>query len=293
MSNQSKRKSSSVKWFHKRKTLITLRWKRGIPRLIIHEKYKRLTKWSLRILTVIGIATSIVSIPTLYLSLLLAITFVVIEQFLERAVFLYTIFYLQPLPDFQWDIGEELIGMGFAFPVPKNASDLNVAGPVFKSESYAHEFFGLLRQWNYGHQEDRDNNICVSLVTVDDGYFSFIYPSLMRRTVKDTFSEIEKMNKFKKYGKEPQEFVIQFTFCRYCPYASNTMFNRFSQEQTEGQPYWLQPFIQNPDGSYKILLSEEPILKFHVKIRTRGELNRNEMEYSYFRNVIDVKPKIE
>ena len=290
---KAKRESRSIRWHNKRKTLITLRWKRGIPRLIIHEKYERLTKWSLRILALIGIATSIGFIPTWYLNLLLAITFVGIEQFLERAVFLYTIFYLQPLPDFKWDIGKEWVGMGFAFPVPKNKGELNVAGPVFKSESCAHEFFELLRKWNYGHQEDRDNNICVSLVTVADGYFAFIYPNLRRHIVKNTFSEIERAKKLEKYGKEPQEFVVQSIFCRHITYASNSMFNRFSQEQNEGQPYWLQPFIQKSDGSSIILFSEDPTLKFHVKIRTRGELERHEVEYQHFKNVIDVKTKTE
>ena len=69
------------------------------------------------------------------------------------------------------------------------------------------------------------------------------------------------------------------------------MFNRFSQEQTGGQPYWLQPFIQNPDGSIRILFSEEPILKFHVKIKTRSEINQYEVEYQHFKHIIDVKPE--
>ena len=227
------------------------------------------------------------------LNLLLAIALVAIEQFLERAVFLYTIFYLQPLPDFKWAIGEEWIAMGFAFPVPRNKGELNVAGPVFKSESCAHEFLELLRKWNYGDQVDRDNNICLSFITVDDGYFVFIYPNLARSTIKETFSEIEEKEKFKKYGKEPQEFVVQFIFCKHFTYASNSMFNKFSQEQSEGQPYWLQPFIQSLDGSSRILFSEEPILKFHVKMGTRNELEQYEVEYQHFKNVIDVEPKPE
>ncbi|MFC2035033.1 hypothetical protein ACFLUJ_02795 [Chloroflexota bacterium] len=291
MSDQAKRKSSSLRWHNKRKTLITFRWKRGIPHLVIHEKYERLAKWSLRILTAIAIVSSIGFISVWYLNLLLAIVLVVIEQFLERAVFLYTIFYIQPLPDFKWDIGEEWIGMGFAFPVPKNERELNVAGPVFKSESCAHEFFELLRKWNYGAREDRNNNICLSFITVDDGYFAFIYPNLERHVIKETFSDIEERQKFEKYRKEPQEFVIQHIFCRHVTYASNSMFNKFTQEQSGGQPYWLQPFIQNPDGSSGILFSEEPLLKFHVKTRTRSELKRHEYEYQHFKNVIDVKPK--
>lgn len=244
-------------------------------------------------MTAIAIASSIGFIPVWYLNLLLAIALVAIEQFLERAVFLYTIFYWQPFPDFKWAIGEEWIGMGFTFPIPRDKGELNVVGSAFKSESCAHEFFELLRKWNYGDQEDRDNNICLSFITIDDGYFVFIYPNLARHTIKETFSEIEERQKFEKYGKEPQEFVAQFIFCKHFTYAPNSMFNKFSQEQSEGRPYWLQPFIQNPDGSSGILFPEEPLLKFHVKIRTRSELEQYGVEYQHFKYVIDVKTKTE
>lgn len=286
MFRRAKRKTDSIRWHGKRKTLITLRWKRGFPRLIIHEKYESLVKWSLRALTAIGIGCSVVFLPAWYWSLLLAIILVAIEQFLERAVFLYTVFYVLPFPDFQWDISEEWIAMGFAFPVLQSESELNVAGPVFKSESCAHEVFELLRKWNYDNQVDRDDNICLSLITVDDGYFGFIYPNLERSVIKETFSEIEETEKLEKYGKEIQKFIVQFVVYKHFLYASDSMFNRFSQEQSEGQPYWLQPFIQNPNGSTRILFSEEPILKFHAKIRPRSELGRGEVEYWFFKHVI-------
>ncbi|MGB2814984.1 MAG: hypothetical protein WBC50_00605 [Dehalococcoidales bacterium] len=291
MPEQDKRKPSSLRWHNRRKTLITLRWKRGIPRLVIHEKYEKLVKWSLRAVTVMAIVSSIGFMPIWYFELVLAIVIVAVEQFIERSVFLYTIFYWQPLPDFKWDIGQEWVSMGFASPVPRGERELNVVGPVFKIESYAHEFFELLRRWNYDYQEDRENNICLSFVTVNDGYFVFIYPNLARHTIKETFSEIEEMKKIEKYGKEPQPFVVQFIFCKHFTYASNSMFNKFWQEQPEGQPYWLQPFIQNSDGTCRILFSEKPILKFQVKIGPRSQLEQRGLEYQHFKNVIDGKPE--
>jgi hypothetical protein len=291
MFKKPKNKSTSLKWHNRRKTLVTLRWKRGIPRLVIHEKYEKIVKWSLRVFAVVGIISSILYIPTWYLSLLLAIVLFAAEQFLERAVFLYTIFYWQPLPEFNWNIGEEWVAMGFAFPVSKNESELNVVGPVFKSESYAHEFFEVLRKWNYGNQQDKHNNVCLSLITVDDGYYAFIYPNLERPSIKETFSDIENKNKLKKYGKEPQKFVVQYMFCKHFIYGTNSVFEKFSQEQSEGKPYWLQPFIQKPGGSSSILFSEQPILKFHIKNKQRSGLKRQEVEYQHFKNVIDVKPE--
>lgn len=290
MSNKARINSNSIRWHNRRKTLITLRWKRGIPRLVIHEKYQKTVKWSLRGLAVAGIISSVILIPAWYLSLLLAVALLGTEQFLEKAIFLYTIFYWQPLPEFKWDIGEEWVAMGFAFPVSGDENELSVVGPVFKTESCAHEFFELLRKWNYGNQQDKDNNLCLSLITVDDGYYAFIYPNLMRPSVKQTFSDIEDKKKLEKYGKEPQEFVVQFIFCKHFKYGPNSLFKRFSQEQsTVKKPYWLQPFFQEVDGTTNILFSEHPILKFHIKVKQRSELNYPEIEYQHFKNIIDVK----
>ncbi len=291
MSNKTRTNSTSLRWHNRRKTLITLRWNRGIPRLVIHEKYQKTIKWCLRGLAVAGIISSVIFIPVWYLSLLLAVALLGAEQFLEKAIFLYTIFYWQPLPEFNWDIGEEWVAMGFAFPVSKDESELNIVGPVFKSESCAHEFFELLRKWNYGNQQDKHNNVCLSLITVDDGYYAFIYPNLGRPSIKETFSDIEDKKKLEKYRKEPQEFVVQFIFCKHFKYGTNSLFEKFSQEQAAENPYRLQPFLQNPEGTTNILFSEQPILKFHIKIEQRSGLKRREVEYQHLKNVIDVKPE--
>jgi hypothetical protein len=291
MLKKAKNKPVSFKWHNRRKTLITLRWKRGIPRLVIHEKYENLVKWLLRTLAFIGILTSVLYIPFWYLSLLSALLLVAIEQFLERAVFLYTIFYWQPMPYFKWDIGDEWEAMGFAFPESKSPKALNLVGPVFKSESCTREFFNLLRKWNYNSNDDKENNICLSLITVKDGYYAFIYPNLKRQTIKSTFNDIEESARLKKYGKESQQFVVQFIFCKHFIYGHNSMFERFAQEQASGRPYWLQAFLQNSDGLSSILYDEKPILKHHVKIRKREELEKSEVEYQHFKNVIDTKQK--
>ena len=292
MFNKPNNKPPSFKWHHRLKTLITLRWKHGIPRLVIHEKYEKTVKWLLRALAFIGIVTSILYFPAWYLSLLSAIVLLAIEQFLERAIFLYTIFYFLPFPEFKWDVGEEIVSMGFAFPESKNEAQLNLVGPVFKSESYAREFFEYISKWNYGNQEDKYNNICLSLVKVDDGYFTFIYPNLERPSIKETFSNIEESKKLEKYGKEPQKFVVQNIFCKHFVYGTNSLFERFEKEQASGNPYWLQSFIESSDGSTSILFSVKPILKYHIKIKHRNELEQREFEHEHFKYVIDVKSKM-
>ncbi len=277
-------------WNGKRRTLVELRWKRWVPRLVIHEKYEKRTKWFLRGLTGIGVVSSIGIFQVWWVSLTVAILLVSIEQFVERAVVLYTIIYWQPMPNFKWKIGEEWTGMGYAFPEPKGPRDLNVAGPVFRSEGCAREFFALLRKWNYGGDDDEENNICMSLISVEKGgYYAFIYPNLGRQIIKETLSGIRDSQKLERYGKEASELVVQSIFCRHLSYGRNSLFERFSREQSGGQPYWLKPFIQKPDGSTQIMFSENSILKRHLKIKPRKELVESEPEYQHFIHVIDVR----
>jgi len=244
------------------------------------------------LLALIGIVGSIGLLPVVwYLNLIFAIIIVAVEQFFERAIFKYTIIYFQPLPEFKWSIGEEWVGMGFAYRDVREESVPNVVGPAFNIESCAHEFFALLRKWNYGEREDRDNNVCLSFIYDDTGgYYTFIYPNLTRHTIKDTYSEIKEAHKFNKFGKEAEGLVVQFTFCRYYK-STYSQLDAFVHRRPKEQPFWLQPFILRPNKTAEILFREEPILKFHVKIKHKRDLGQHEVEYQHFMHVIDTKKK--
>lgn len=49
-------------WEINSKSFINIEWRKGMPKLIVHEKYESAVKWTLRILTVIGIATSAITL---------------------------------------------------------------------------------------------------------------------------------------------------------------------------------------------------------------------------------------
>ena len=168
-------------WNNLRRSLITLRCQQWPPRLVIHEKYENITKWILRTIALAGIILNVGFVPFWYLNIAIAIMLVVIEQFLERAVFLYTTIYWQPFPEFTWDLGKEWMSMGFAFPENPMPEDLNVVGPVFKSESYAREFFNIIRAWNYGNEEDIDDNVCLSfIIEKSEKYYTYIPYCMVR-----------------------------------------------------------------------------------------------------------------
>ena len=69
-----------------------------IPHIKINEKYQKSVKWILRILTVIGIVSSIIAFSTWYYSLIFSIVMFLVEQIFEQIIFTHTIMLVQTLP---------------------------------------------------------------------------------------------------------------------------------------------------------------------------------------------------
>ena len=74
-----------------------IRIDRKKKRLILHERYGKAVKYILRVLTIIGIISSILTLP-IPLSLILSTLLVLIEQILERAGFMFNTLFIQPIP---------------------------------------------------------------------------------------------------------------------------------------------------------------------------------------------------
>ncbi len=156
-------------------SLISVEWHGILPRLVVHEKYETVIKWTLRGLTLLAILSSLISL-TKYQSLFLAIVLTALEQFLERAVFQYTSMYVQPMPDFAFDPAR-WTGMGFAFPQRLEPGVLNLVGPAFDDEATARGFLRLLKAWNYNQDDDKNDNICLSFIVENDReYSAYLYP---------------------------------------------------------------------------------------------------------------------
>jgi len=274
------------KWKISFKSLISIRWQSHLPRLIIHEKYEKFVNWFLRILTVFGIISSLITFPIWYITLLFAIVLFLIEQFFEKSIFQYTSIYVQPMPDFKYD-PEEWKGMAFSFPQDPDQKLLNIVGCAFATEEYAHKFFKLLKAWNYGEDEDKDNNIYLSFIVESEKEYSvYLYPNPERKTVDQFFEKAEDSQKYEKYGKEHQKLIMHKVFCKIFPYRGNSQLKIFIEKQSFDQPFWLKPFIMKENGQIEMVFNENAILKYHYKFKNRYELNKSEYEYQHGKNVM-------
>ncbi len=263
-------------WRIRISSLISFCWSGWLPRLVLHEKLETQARWISRTIAVVAIASSVATFSTWHYSLSFAISIFLLEQWMERVLFEYTSIYVQPLPGFRVHPGE-WVGLGCAVPVPKSESSPILVGPAFLSEEYARRFFSLLSDWNYGAIEDRDDNICMSVVLGADEYAASFYPSLDRYTVRMALDEVEEAARLKKYGKKQQRLVVQMVFAKWLPYSTGV--RRFIAEWKPGQPFWLQAFQLAEDGSLKILFNIKPILKWHCKVAAVDSLKPQDVEY--------------
>ncbi len=269
------------------KSLVSIRFNKYIPRLVLHEKYEKYVKWFLRIATCIGIISSLIAFSNKLMSFSFALFLVVIEQFFEKAIFKYTSIYVQPFPNFRYK-PEEWKGMAFAFPNDSDPKLLNVIGCAFVTENYAQNFFKLFQEWNYNKTEDKENNVCISFIIENKKNYSvYIYPNFDRKSVVESFREIEELNKFQKFGKEHQQLVFQMIYCKTFPFGSNSQLEKFVYDQSKNLlPFWFKPFIIKKNGELHMLYKDLHILKHHFKYKNRSELNKDDYEYHHGKNIM-------
>ena len=267
------------KWKIRLRSVVSLRWEKRRPRLVVHEKYEKAVRWSVWTLTGIGVLSSVVVFAKWYAALAFAVLLLAVTVLLQKAVFQFTSIYVQPLPDFEYDPAQWK-AMAFAvLPVPKEDM-LNVVGCAFASPEYADRFFSLLKAWNYGQPEDRDNNICLSFIVESDSQYSvYIYPNPRRESVNEFFDAAGEEQQQRKPGKRHQELVMQMVFCKRFPYSKESSLNMFLGRQPRSRPFWLKPFIVDQDGQTRMAEGIAPILKWHYKFKRRQEVEKGELEF--------------
>ncbi|TWI19159.1 hypothetical protein [Sphingobacterium siyangense] len=264
-------------------TLIRIERKGLLPRLIVHERFEKQVKWTLRILTIIGVASSLVSINEWYISFSLAILLLLIEQFFEKTVFEYTSFVIMPLPEFEIDHTQWLTN---AFLIPHNGHNDQFChiGPAFKDRDYAINFFTYLTNWNWESFIDDENVIVVSIILEPDSrYTMYIYSNPSKRQLDKIFKEDANRNNLSKYGKQQQQLFTQMIFWKTLVYHEDYFIHQFITKQPTDQKFYFMPAVlpKVPEGEIEYLF-EYAIEKFQYRLKHRGNITNNDIEY-YFK----------
>lgn len=250
-----------------------------MPHIKVSEKHEKRVKWILRLLMIIGIASSVIALSTWYYSLLFAIVLLLIEQIFEQIIFTHTIMLVQPLPQ-NWD-GSKWTGMIMA----TNERDLFL-GFGFSDKSVGIDFFNTMFAWNEDSNIN-DDNIQLTLVQEDkENYSVHIYPTVQRTFVRKNYELHERnFDKRKNAGKELNVLVTQMCFCKVFPMSPTCAYNYLKGNV---QNIYIQIFdtsrIKEDDPStYGNVtpMDERTILFKNITVCKRSELDKvkNPMEY--------------
>jgi hypothetical protein len=265
------------------RSFVDLRWDGWAPRLVVHEKYERVIKWTLRALTALGILSSLITMSKLA-GLSLSVGLLALDQLLERAVLQYTTIIITPVPTFSITM-EEITGVAYMLIKEDLEHNPDIMGFSFKTEELARKFFEVVRAWNYGEQEDADDNIKITVVWPNrgDGYYVCMYPSLDRKPLKARFDALAEIQGTKKPGKKQQQLVMMWTMRKSLGGGGRAL-RAFLARQRPDRPFWFAPFVSADGTNPRRIDDVRPILKWHVRVVKESELTkRDAVEYQLVR----------
>lgn len=263
-------------------TLIRLEWRRYYPVLVVHEKFERILKWINRIITLVGILTSILTISPWYYSLGLSLLIFLVGLFFERTVLEYTTIVFQPPPDFKIDYHQWKTN-GFRLPQVKSNNDLACFGLAFLDKEYAIKFFKYLRSWiNSESNDDIENNLVVSLVIeLNEEYTTYIYANLGRKKLDRMFRFLGDLNRLTKYGKRQQQFITQMFYWNTLSFKDESYIKKFLDFQKPNDPFLFLPTVIQPFEQPPEFLLDYAIKKYGFLLRKREELNKSDIEFHF------------
>jgi len=194
--------------------------------------------------------------------------------------------YVQAMPDFEYDPDKWMANVFISLGHPSDPGSEKIVGLVFTEEEYASKFFELLRAWNHGNSDNKDENICLSFITDEDMYYVYLYPSFDKASIKKMHKALEDENKLEKYGKEHFGLIMAMIICRGFSTTHGYALGMFSGNHPVGKPFLLGPFMHVPGNDPQPLNNIEPIQMYNYKAKIPSELTEDDFEYQHWNMVV-------
>lgn len=265
-------------WRRNKNRYFYLSLKGGIPKIHINDQYEEIVKWILRIFTVVGIISSVVAFPEWFLNLLFALLLLAIEQFLEKAVFMYFTFYITAIPKLKPDDWKGMVWIH----TEKPSDNYFEVGIMFSSRESAERVFPVIKHWSKNGDNDSNNMVQVSVIINDlDYYHVYIYPNADK---DPAYVAVKEQREKEQPQKEHKMDIVSIMLCKGFNY-SRSSFPQF-QKFYRGEPYYLSAYVV--EDKKPVRLSHlGAIRKDRLKIKREEELQKNDPEYEHARFIVD------
>lgn len=253
---------------------------KGVPRLHIHEKYEKTIKRFLRFLLFVSIITSVFSFPLWYINLAFAIFLIILEQLLEKSIFIFSSLFVSAIPEYKpgdW--------RGMVWGVPVNNKDPFIVGPLFANQEIAHKIFGCIKKWNDNNDADFINNICLSAIIESENIFSmYMYQGFNRPGMKEVHRRLEQENPNKEHAPIVMQIIFNMDFD-----LQGSRFKYFIKKYKNGDIFIFKPYYLTEQGvePYENLGF---IQKNYLKVKARNKLDKKEdlIEFYHGKFIKDV-----
>ncbi|MFA1610030.1 hypothetical protein [Halobellus rubicundus] len=274
---------------NRRRNWIRIEKEGHLPKIVVHETHETKVKWTGRVLTLIGVITSIISIRSPF-GIGLSIGLIIIEQILERIVLSITSAFVHPLPE-KWDNstweGNLYVGTPSGWSI----------GVIFSEKEMAEAFFETLYKWNNGESTDREENIICSFVDRGDTYTTIILPSPQREPAKAAAKEIEQEQIEQGKIRDHHQLLFQIVFYKNFPNPPDAHFREFKNRYS-GDGLTLFPVLMTesvrragpanglPPGLQ--LIDDIPEIELeNITISELSDLDENDVEYQFIRLALE------
>jgi hypothetical protein len=246
---------------------------RNIKIPIRYKKIIAFVKWTSILSSIIVSFFTLDTSIAVVISLLL----VVVGIILEKIIFEYNYFYVNPMPRIHKKGQQTFVAVGFD---EFNGIERPFIGLVYRTQEEAKEEFQYFKALNGNRFIDKDNDIVLSYVFEDEKrYTFFVYPNKTRTRTMDNIEDIrvkEGHNKDKilKFG--------VFSFVRFFPSTftgEGLLKEILKSEVLPRTPIAFQTFYLD-NGEIKHA-QKKPILKYHARILTREELTSEDIENGF------------
>ncbi|NLP51274.1 hypothetical protein [Bacillus sp. RO1] len=225
------------------------------------------------------IASIIISFFTLETSVAVpvSILLVAIGIFIERIIYTYNLFYINPMPKIHKEGQQTFVAVGFD---EFNNVERPFIGLVYRTQEEAKEEFQYFKALNGNRYSDKDNEIILSYVFEDEKrYTFFVYPNLSRNRTMDNIEDIKLREG---HNKEKILNVSVLSFVRFFPSSftgEGNLKDILKHQVLPRTPIAFQTFyLENGEIKHA---QKKPILKYHLRILNREELTSKDTESGF------------
>lgn len=252
--------------------------------VVLHERFRSKIRAIKIVLTLIGLFSAFLAFQSVFVSFLFGLGIYLLSTFFETLVFSYNSLFVHSLPDFEIE-PDKWLGAFFGFAEdPSNSGQIPLVGWIMSDSEYAKKVHSLLLRWSYGNLHDQENNIRASVIVVgNDEYIFFCYPNMERRTATHYYEEVEKERKKISLTDVHHKQMAMLIFGKNCQIMENSYFPTFRQRYRPGVPYIFRLVVLNGNGQPTEIEDLDDFLLFDLKIKSRADLDRKDIEYDLLR----------